>query len=686
MITAYNMMVAGVDSKADEILKQDVYYCFDCLYNEKGEVVSLVDAYSQEEFATMEYENGRCTSVNYMEIDFFFEYDEKGRISSVTIPDSDSNLQMHFEYDPDGSYTIRGSAGMSSDLFRTMEEPWKMSVNQRGFLQELIVGEERIIEVEFGERGEILHSNGFMDDHYGSGKQLEYEYNENENISRVLIFGTGSGSTQEDNIEAEVKYSYDSKNRMTDIVYNNSDGTDTKSVYGIWSYHIDYDQNGRGVRIEETDTGDQKTIYEISYSDDGKIEAIKGEVDKEIYVYKYEYDIYGRWIGRDIVEMDEENVEIHEDDMQGSIGTMNIDGTSEANRHNGGWVTEQGDWNYYCIDGMILKENVITNQKYMIYDGSKENIFPTGSLQVMGKWLYFEGGDNLVCRLSIDGNQFEFFNAEVGRELIEDWDVYNEKVYFIVRENISASSYNYYLALADWENGSYERLLDLGDMTINLAEEPMPETYYFTFYADSQALNNLVHPYHDREYFCGIDQGYAYFANAELSREVVHNTERHNYNYRFYRIDLESLDRNSVEFEDGDRRPGNLYVNDGKIYGFMICSSKMSLNTYYYDTFDLNEQRCAVHEIDVLDGWAKNGGYGEHPDYNFVNGKIVMARDGIYLLDEETKDVTEVTSDYPDNICIAHEMIYYTSNDMHCRINLDGTGWEIIDPSDYTNN
>lgn len=308
VITVYDMTVAGVDSKADEILQQDVYYCFDCLYNEKGEVVALVDAYGQEEVATMEYENGRCVSVDFME-KYHFQYDENGQITSITIPDSDYDSQMLFEYDPDGSYTVRGPAGMNSDFFGSMDEKWELSVDKRGFLQELIVGEERIIEVEFGERGEILHSNGFMDDHYGSGKQLGYEYNENGDICRVLIFETDSGSSQEDHIEAEVTYSYDSKNRMTDIVYNNFDGTDTKSVYRIWSYHIDYDQNGRGVRIEETDIGDQKTIYEISYSDDGKIEAIKGEADKEIYVHKYEYDTYGRWMGIIYVSEDDEQDE-----------------------------------------------------------------------------------------------------------------------------------------------------------------------------------------------------------------------------------------------------------------------------------------------------------------------------------------------------------------------------------------
>ena len=356
MITAYHKMVAGVDSKADEILQQDVYYCFDCLYNEKGEVVSLVDAYDQEEFATMEYENGRCVSVNYMENDFFFEYDEKGLIASVTIPDSDSNLQMFFEYDPDGSYTVRGSAGMDSELFRTMEEPWELSVNQRGFLQELIVGKERIIEVEFGERGEIRYSNGFMDDHYGSSKQLEYEYNENGDICRVLIFGTDSGSSQEDHIEAEVMYLYDSQNRMTDIIYNHSDGTDTKSVYGIWSYHIDYDQNRRGVRIEETGTGDQKTVYEISYSDDGKIASIKGSVDKEIYVYKYEYDIYGRWMGIiNVSESDEQSEKMDEPDnaVVSETSPYQITGAAKPRLY---LLADEYPWEQFLYAYLVLEE------------------------------------------------------------------------------------------------------------------------------------------------------------------------------------------------------------------------------------------------------------------------------------------------------------------------------------------
>lgn len=355
VITAYNMSVAGVATMADEILQQDVYYCFDCLYNEKGEVVSLVDVYSQEELATMEYENGRCVSVAYMDA-YHFQYDDKGRITSVTIPDSDSNLQMLFEYGPDGSYTVGGPAGMNSDFFGKMEDSWELTVNQRGFLQELIIGEKRIIEVEFGERSEIIRSNGLMDDYYGRGKQIEYEYNEDGNIGRVLIFGTDSGSSQEDNLEAEVMYSYDSKNRMTDIVCKNSDGTDTKSVYENWSYHIDYDQNGRGVRIEETGTGDRKTIYEISYSDDGKIANIRGEVDKEIYVYKYEYDMYGKWMGRVYVsESDEQSEKLDELDnvVVSETSPYLITGPAKPRLY---LITDEHPWEQFLYAYLVLEE------------------------------------------------------------------------------------------------------------------------------------------------------------------------------------------------------------------------------------------------------------------------------------------------------------------------------------------
>lgn len=332
VITAYNMTVAGVDSKADEILQQDVYYCFDCFYNEKGEIAALVNVYDQEEFATMEYENGRCTSVNFMETDYIFEYDEKGQIVSVTIPDSDCDFQMFYEYDPDGSYTVTGPAGMNSDFFGKIEEKWELSVDKRGFLRELIVGEARIIEVEFGERGEILCSNGLMEDYYGRGKKLEYEYNENEDISRVLIFGTDSESPKEYVLEAEVNYLYNSKKMMTDIVCNISDGIDSKSVYEKLSYHIDYDQDGRSMRFEETGTGDLKTTYEISYSDDGKIERIKGQIDKEIYVYKYEYDTYGRWIGMvNVSEYDEqsEKLDVPENDVAMETNPYLITGAAE---------------------------------------------------------------------------------------------------------------------------------------------------------------------------------------------------------------------------------------------------------------------------------------------------------------------------------------------------------------------
>ena len=355
VITAYNMSVAGVNSKADEILQQDVYYCFDCLYNEKGEVVSLVDEYDQEEFVTMEYENGRCVSVDYMDT-YHFQYDDKGRITSVTIPDSDSNLQMLFAYGPDGSYTVRGPAGMNSDFFGKMGDSWELTVNQSGFLQELIVGEEKIIEVEFGDRGEIICSNGLMDDYYGRDKQIEYEYKEDGDISRVLIYGTDSESSQEYILEAEVIYLYNSKKQMTDIVCNSFDGIDTKSYYEKLSYHIDYDQNGRGVRIEETGNGDQNAIYEISYSDDGKVERIKGLVNNTIVVFKYEYDRYGRWLGMvNISESDEQAEKLDEPDnvVDSETSPYLITDAAESRLY---LIADEHPWEQFLYAYLVLEE------------------------------------------------------------------------------------------------------------------------------------------------------------------------------------------------------------------------------------------------------------------------------------------------------------------------------------------
>lgn len=355
VITVYDMSVAGVDSKADEILQQDVDYCFDCLYNEKGEVVSLVDVYDQEEFATMEYENGRCVSVDYMDT-YHFQYDEKGRITSVTIPDSDYDSQMLFKYGPDGSYTVRGPEGMNFDFFGCMEDNWELTVNQRGFLQELIVGEEKIIEVEFGERGEIICCNGLMEDYYGRVKKLEYEYQEDGDISRVLIYGTDSGNSQEYILEAEVMYLYNSKKQMTDIVCNSFDGIDTKSFYEKLSYHIDYDQNGRGVRFEETGTGDQNAIYEISYSDDGKVERIKGSVDKTIVVLKYEYDRYGRLLGTiNISESDEQAEQLDEPEnvVVSETSPYLITGAAEPRLY---LIADEYLWEQFLYAYLVLEE------------------------------------------------------------------------------------------------------------------------------------------------------------------------------------------------------------------------------------------------------------------------------------------------------------------------------------------
>lgn len=76
---------------------------------------------------------------------------------------------------------------------------------------------------------------------------------------------------------------------------------------------------------------------------------------QEITDISEETDVYSTEAYPTEVYSETDEFEEEEMDIVMDSDVFSINGNSEGNRHNGGWVAEQGDWNYYAISGCIYK-------------------------------------------------------------------------------------------------------------------------------------------------------------------------------------------------------------------------------------------------------------------------------------------------------------------------------------------
>ena len=363
---------------------------------------------------------------------------------------------------------------------------------------------------------------------------------------------------------------------------------------------------------------------------------------------------------------------------------VSVNGNTEGNRHNGGWVAEQGDWNYYAISGCIYKENVVNGKKEAIFKAMSNNA--NISLQVMGEWIYFEIEDNVLYRISVDGSIGQKYMPDLGNDVIIDWDVYNSNVYIIVRENLSASTYNYYLAKIDWDANTYQRIFDIGDMNIDddvIGEiGRFPEEYYLG--KSSLDVYRYFHFLYT-EYFLGIDDGYAYFVY------IMPESDKFNSSFVAYRVNLDNIENRNEIFWENNKKLAycSMYICDNCIYAFSYGNE----NTYdvfedaspednYYDVIDFRDNSFSTY-------WVPELKYNMEKMQNNISTLGIVHCSGfdyrsnqpfIYISDDK---VVEVSGDKAEKVCTAHGQIYYFCNDLYCRINWDGTGWESIDLNSF---
>lgn len=352
---------------------------------------------------------------------------------------------------------------------------------------------------------------------------------------------------------------------------------------------------------------------------------------------------------RDEVKVGYENVEEN-----------NIDGISHSNRNNGGWVTEQGDWNYYIVDAngkyyYILKENIITGEKYqlMTYDD------PIVNISVMGDWIYFSTSfdNSSIARIKTDGQNYSELVLNT-QEQIKDWFTYNGDLYAIVPEHMSASRVEDYIVKVNWESETYEKVYNCGNEGFGS--------------------------------FLGTRAGYVFFVKETRIQE---SSSKVHYEYEFKRVSLDAPDEDvsSVNYTrlQEEQAPDMWRINnDGLILGFKTDNWWVlggNQPDYFIWAIDFGFKETIVRKIPELNDlrndtlWNLNC-YGD-VSYMAIAGSIIA----IYEV-EEMVDVEIVSEDSTSGILGANDRIYYRSrydgHNMYCYY--DEMGWNELKVEDFT--
>lgn len=361
------------------------------------------------------------------------------------------------------------------------------------------------------------------------------------------------------------------------------------------------------------------------------------------------------------VEDDSENME--EDNIVGSFISdseeMSIDGISHTNKESGGWVTEQGDWNYYAIwdrpingedKHYILKENIVTGEKYQImtYDDHIYNI------SVMGDWIYFSisADHSCIARIRTDGQYYGELTLDT-EEKIRDWFTYDGDLFAIVPEHVSASQVDDYIVKVNWESGAYEKIYNCGNEGF-----------------DS---------------FLGTEIGYAFFVKETKIQEEHADVY---YEYEFKRVSLNNPDEDvfSVNYNrlQDEPAPDIWRINNGLILGFkgnygMIAEWTENYFIWAIDLFNFKE--VFVREIPELNNLRYKTLLGF--DLNFYHDRFLLGLDSIIAVGEEgTSWTTRVISeDSAFDLSVANNRIYYEASydgrHMYCYLDEDGTWYEL---------
>lgn len=334
----------------------------------------------------------------------------------------------------------------------------------------------------------------------------------------------------------------------------------------------------------------------------------------------------------------------------------NINGNTNMNIRNGGWVAEQGDWNYYLYWNSVLKENVETGEKVYLYEFQDTKAMNLGNLHVMGEWIYFssEGDENRIYRLKTDGSEIQSLEGEWQKNSLA-WGMWKNKVFVILKEYTSIQSYTVCAAAVDWENSTYEKVCELFDSDTS---------FLIGFEKELIDVENAVY------YYVGIHDRYLYIYRDKHEKAVMaydlETGELTEYpcgwSFRVTDVYADNTFLYGVGYSAKDEETGNGRVQ--RSLGFI------DLNTYQEDEYN---------EISLSE-------YDEIEEINRTDdGYVVIgsSHDGVSIFDSSNETVGNIVPDIAEDICVAHNKIYYRCEGRYCEVHADGSDWKEIDDREF---
>ncbi len=323
----------------------------------------------------------------------------------------------------------------------------------------------------------------------------------------------------------------------------------------------------------------------------------------------------------------------------------NKNGNTLANLYNDGWVAEHGEWTYMAVRGRILKENTTTGEKVQVYDFQNEDVAIT-DLSVIGEYVYFKHEEYGLCRTKTNGTEYQYLKNYIGGSS-NSACIYDGYYYRIGRENVTASTYDYYLEKIDLDDGTVERLVDDVDEDLRLI---------------------------------GIMDDYAFFKTSYFSS--LSGIGYDNYVYLKVSLDDYSVKQCELKVKDISGSVSSPYLTNGEIIVFTY-DHHQSPQIVYITNF----------ENESMEQYAYCDRNFEGVDVNFIEDKIIYTQSEILLSDvqgcimmlDKTGNKTQLVPDEPneETLCVANGKIYYRYGRGAYRVNFDGTGFEEINPDEF---
>ena len=290
---------------------------------------------SNSQHVTYEYDaNNRLSGISTGETDYVLTYDKFGNTESVGIGDI---VLAEYEYKSNNGKIKRVIYGngyeveyayndlelLSSTKYKTSESSeyitaYEYKYTSRGqvyFIKDYVAG--RITLYKYDADGKMLGYKEYTSTDHDTLIETDIAYDDNDRISNVtntfaygsigaistdtlnsaytyLSDGKLSSYTVSGNFNSDISYSYDTLDRILQVVYNNSDGSNSVEIFTEYDY-LTSDIYGDTSLVETFTSTVVKTTTTYTYTYDAN-----GNITKITYsdgnVIEYEYDDLGQLI------------------------------------------------------------------------------------------------------------------------------------------------------------------------------------------------------------------------------------------------------------------------------------------------------------------------------------------------------------------------------------------------------